>query len=164
MYCKQCGREYKNEKLCKKCGIVLSTGASPAAGKRKRRNILIATGAACVVIVAVFLIIGLTGMVPSQIKGQWYESEGLGGMIEFMPGGIYEVTVFGSTVQGAYTFNGATNEGTLHVKNPNDQSDAVTTFVYKGDTLEMDDMVFTREYVPQIDFGSALEGVLDNEE
>ncbi len=62
MYCKKCGKDYpKTKKVCADCGIALVPGASPASRDQKINKVpIIIFGVLVVVVVAVFLIVGLS--------------------------------------------------------------------------------------------------------
>lgn len=67
MYCKKCGKDYKkNKKVCKDCGIALTPGKSPGKKGDSNKKFIIIGIAVFVVIVAFFLIVGLSGILSNQ--------------------------------------------------------------------------------------------------
>jgi predicted nucleic acid-binding Zn ribbon protein len=62
MYCKKCGKEYpKTKKVCSDCGMALMNGTAPSSRKQKVNKVpMIVFGGIVVVLIAVFLIIGLS--------------------------------------------------------------------------------------------------------
>ncbi|MDD5016843.1 MAG: hypothetical protein PHO15_01935 [Eubacteriales bacterium] len=160
MYCKKCGKEYpNNRKTCKECGIILSPGASPIMNKKRNRRMVIIGGAVFAVIVAVFLIIGLTGKVPSELKGTWYDTTGWGGMLDFKPSGVVIHTLYGEESENTYTFDSALGQGVITATD----SDGTTksNFTCDGTTIDMDGVVFTKEYVEQYDFNDLFGELVD---
>jgi ribosomal protein L37E len=142
MYCKKCGKDYKkNKKVCNDCGIALTPGKSPGNKKSGDKKMLIIGCAVLVVIIAVFLIIGLGGMLPEQLKGSWRDQAGIAGTIEFKPGGIVEWTASGELHRGRYSYNGATSEGSFKL----DSNDKVHEFTCDGTTLTMDNITYTKQ-------------------
>jgi predicted nucleic acid-binding Zn ribbon protein len=148
MYCKKCGKDYpKNKKTCKDCGIALTPGKSPGNKKSSNLRMIIVGASVLVVILAVFLIIGLGGMLPEKLKGTWYDTSGITGTIEFAPSGAMNWRSFGKTSSGNYSYNGGTGEGSLKLSN----EDKTHTFTCDGTTLTMDKMTYTKEYREQVD-------------
>lgn len=146
MYCKKCGKDYpKNKKICKDCGIALTPGKSPGSRKNSDKRMLIIGCSVLLVIIAVFLIIGLGGMLPQQLKGTWYDQAGVAGTIEFKPGGSVQWTASGALNGGNYSYNGGTGEGSIKLQ---DQENA-HKFTCDGTTLTMDNVTYTKEYASQ---------------
>ena len=157
MYCKKCGKEYPNhKKTCADCGTILSSGSSPVVKKKKNRHVIILSVTAAVAIIAVFLIVGLLGMVPADIKGTWYETTGFGGTLEFKPGHVVIWTAFGSEKEGTYTYSGQTKQGSIVLGDLNELE--LGDFTFDDTNINMGDVVYTREYVEQID----LTDMMDN--
>ncbi|MGI5848536.1 MAG: hypothetical protein ACOX8Q_00460 [Christensenellales bacterium] len=155
MYCKKCGKDYPKEKrVCKDCGIALTPGVSPVSKKRGIKRMLIIGSAMIVIVVAVFLIIGLGGMVPSKLKGTWYETTGLGGTLEFKPYGVLQYKIMGHESEGSYQYDGAIEEGNMTRQIGNEPR--VSEFTCDGITIELDGATFTKKYVQQQDLGSLI--------
>lgn len=67
MYCKKCGKDYKKtKKVCKECGIALTPGRSPGKKGNNNKKFIIIGIAIFAVIIAFFLIVGLSGLFPAQ--------------------------------------------------------------------------------------------------
>ncbi len=159
MYCKNCGKEYpKEKKICKDCKIALTPGTSPAsANKGVNKKFIIIGVVLAAAVIALFLIIGLSGMVPADLKGEWYETTGMGGMLEFMPNGELSYNIFGEDKVGSYEYNSASKKGKLAL----DEKE-MADFTCDGVTIEMDGAKYTRQYVEQMDFSEIFEGIADN--
>jgi len=159
MYCKKCGKNYpKEKKVCSSCGIVLSPGDSPVDPAKKRKRLLIAAAAVAVVFVAVFLYVGLTGMVPSALKGTWYDQAGQAGTLNFKPSGELQYNVGGTDGKGTYTFDSTTGKGTLAYTGLKMEP---AEFTCDGAQIIMDEMVFTHTVVEQFDMGSLFDSLQD---
>lgn len=65
MYCKKCGKSYpKAKKVCADCGLALVNGVNPNTRNEKlKKGPIIIFSVLVVVIVAVFLILGLTDII-----------------------------------------------------------------------------------------------------
>ena len=160
MYCKKCGKDYpKNKKVCKDCGAALVPGTSPTSKHHKNRGMIIGAIVGIVVVISVFLIIGLTGMVPADLKGTWYETTGMGGTLEFKASGVLAYTIYGDEGEGTYEYNSATGEGSLSRMSGDEEVEF--TFTCDGTTITMDDVIYTKEYVEQVDFSDIFESLLD---
>lgn len=162
MYCKQCGKNYpKSKRLCKDCGIALVQGTSPESKKTKiKKDAIISACVAAVVVVAVFLIIGLTGMVPSDVKGTWYETSGYGGIMEFEPNGVLGVTAMGELSKGTYTYDSALKQGEISVALFTDEQTDLE-FTFDDSKIEMDGMTYTNQYVEQINLNDMFKDIVD---
>ena len=158
MYCKKCGKDYpKEKKVCKDCGVALTPGVSPKTKNTARSRMLIISGAVVVVVVAVFLIIGLGGMVPSALQGTWYETTGMGGTLEFKSYGELESVVFGVAYSGTYQFDSATQQGTITRAITDEEGNM--EFTCDGTTLEVSGATFTKKYVEQQTLDDLLGGM-----
>lgn len=156
MYCKKCGKDYdKKKKICKDCGIALTPGTSPATAKKGINKIaIVIIGVVMLAVIAVFLIVGLSGMVPQDLKGEWYEVSGFGGELKFMPNGVLEYTIFGEPKEGSYEYNSSIGQGNLSMEEEN-----MSEFTCDGLTIEMDGAKFTRQVVEQMDFSEIIESL-----
>ena len=142
MYCKKCGKDYKkNKKVCDDCSIALTPGKSPGSKKRGDKKMLIIGCAVLVVLIAAFLIIGLGGMLPEQLKGSWRDQAGIGGTVEFKPGGNVQWTASGELHNGSYSYNGATGEGSIKLAG----IEKVHEFTCDGATLNMNRITYTKQ-------------------
>lgn len=146
MYCKKCGKDYpKNKKTCKDCGIALTPGKSPGSKKNSNIRLFIVGGSILVVIIALFLIIGLGGMLPEQLKGKWYDKAGVAGTIEFEPSSHVQWTASGVVNSGNYSYSSGTGKGSVKLSN----ADNTHEFTCDGTTLTMDGITYTKEYASQ---------------
>jgi flagellar basal body-associated protein FliL len=129
MYCKNCNVNFKKDKkVCTRCGAALQPGEAKSDKKKRLRNIIIIASATAVVVVAAFLIIFFVGRVPAELHGTWYEVQGYG-YVDFLPNGKLEITAMGSAYPGSYTFNSATDQGSISYEAGDD------TFTCDGTTL-----------------------------
>ena len=148
MYCKKCGKEYKKDKkVCKECGIALTPGVSPKTKNKSNARVMIIAGAVVVIVIAVFLIIGLGGMVPAALQGTWYETTGMGGTLAFKSYGELDSVVFGVAYKGTYQYDGATQQGIISRNTTDEEGDL--EFTCDGTTLEVSGATFTKQYVEQ---------------
>ena len=157
MYCKKCNINVKkNKKVCPKCGLALVPGEAKIEKASRLRRIVIIASAVAAVVIATFLCIFLIGRVPTKLYGTWYEPNGYG-YLEFGPNGVLTMTSVGDANEGIYTFNSATEEGTIVLE------DRESTFTCDGTTLDWGGSIMTKAYVKQIeyDWSSALEGMLE---
>lgn len=143
MYCKKCGKDYpKTKKVCKECGIALTPGKSPGKKKNSNKSFIITGIAVLVVITAVFLIIGLGGMIPRNLNGvwSWTDQSGLSSSLEFKSGGAVEWKTLDIPTTGNYTYNESTGEGNVYI-GPNKTEHA---FTCNGATLVIDGNTYTK--------------------
>ena len=159
MYCKNCNKDYpKKTKLCKKCGIALIPGQAPVEKKGISKKVFVIGGAVAVLIIAAFLLVGLIGMVPSDIKGKWYEVNGFDFEYTFLTYGKIEFSGHGETYTGTYEYDQKMKTGMVY-SDSEEVSDR--EFTYDNATITMDISVFTRQEVEQFDSESAFEEMLD---
>ena len=157
MYCKKCNINVKkNKKVCPKCGLALVPGEAKQDKTLKLRRVVIIASAVAAVVIATFLCIFLIGRVPTELRGTWYEPNGYG-YLEFSPNGIVTMASVGDASEGVYTFNSATDEGTMIF------NDRESTFTCDGTTLDWGGSIMTKAYVKQIDYdwSSVLEGMVE---
>ena len=155
MYCKNCKINFKKDKkICTRCGSALQPGEVKDDKEASLRKVIIIASVAVVVVVAVFLTIFFLGRVPTELHGTWYEIEGYG-YVNFTPNGVLEMTVMGEQYPGTYTFNSATDQGTISYEGEED------TFTCDGTTLEWSGSTWTKVYVDQVeyDWGSMFSGL-----
>lgn len=159
MYCKSCSKDYpKKTKLCKKCGNALIPGQAPSEDKGISKKVFIIGGVVAVLIIAAFLLVGLIGMVPGDIKGKWYEVNGYDYEYTFLTFGKIEFSGHGDTYTGTYTYDPKTKAGIVH-SDYEEISDR--EFTYDNATITMDISVFTRQVAEQFDSESVFGQLLD---
>lgn len=159
MYCKSCNKDYpKNTKLCKKCGVALIPGQAPIEDKGINKRVFIIGGVVAALVIAAFLLVGLLGMVPADIKGTWYEVTGFDYSYEFLTFGKIEYSGNGKTYTGTYKYDRKTKTG---VVSSDEQDVSDREFTFDNATITMDEAVFTRQYVEQFSPESAFEQILE---
>ena len=159
MYCKNCNKDYtKKDKLCKKCGIALVPGKAKSEDKGISKRVIIIGIAVAVVIVAAFLTVGLLGMVPSDIKGTWYEIRGNDFEYEFSTFGKVEIGGTGKDYTGTFEYDSDTKTGKII---PDEDAGGVREFSFENATITMGDSIFTREYVEQFTPEAIFDQILD---
>lgn len=159
MYCKNCNKDYtKKDKLCKKCGIALVPGKAQSEDKGINKKVIIIGVAVALVVVAAFLTVGLLGMVPSDIKGTWYEIYGADYEYEFLTFGKIEFKGNGQTYAGTYEYDSSTKTGKIF---PEENSGEDRDFSFGNATITMGDATFTREYVEQFSPESIFDEILE---
>jgi len=157
MYCKKCNINVKkNKKVCPKCGMALVPGEAKGDRSLRLRRIVIIASAVALAVIATFLCIFLIERVPPKLHGTWYEENGYGYLV-FNPSGKVTMTAMGSDSYGTYTFNSATEEGTMLFE------DSEKTFTCDGTTLEWEGTKMTKTYVEQVqyDWNGMLNGLMD---
>lgn len=143
MYCKKCGKDYpKTKKVCKDCGIALTPGISPGKKTKSNKGFIITGIVVLVVITAVFLIIGLGGMVPKQLDGvwSWSDQSGLSSTLEFKSAGAVEWKISEIPTSGSYTYNESTGEGNVYTG----ANKTAHAFTCNGTTLVIDGNTYTK--------------------
>ncbi len=136
MYCRKCGKDFKkNKKVCNDCGTALTPGKSPGKKNNSNKRMMIIGGSILAVILAVFLIIGVGGMLPQQLKGTWRDQSGLMGTVEFKPGGVVE---WGTGSDATYSFNAGTGQGTITA------GGGAHSFTCDGNTLILDGATYIK--------------------
>lgn len=141
MYCKKCGKEYpKDKKVCKTCGIALTSGKSPDKKDKSNLKIIIAGCAVLAAIVLLFVIIGFGGMLPQQLKGVWYDKSGLMGTVEFEPGGKVKWNSGAGNSMASYSYNAGSGEGVITL--PGEENGHA--FTCDGSALILDGVTYTK--------------------
>ncbi len=159
MYCKSCNKDYpKNTKLCKKCGVALVPGQAPAEDKGINKKVFIIGGIVAALIAAAFLLVGLLGMVPADIKGTWYEINGYDYEYEFLTFDKIEYNGHGETYTGTYVYDNKTKTGII---SSDEQDVADREFTFDNATITMGSSIFTRQYVEQFNSETFMESIVD---
>ncbi|MBT3319053.1 MAG: hypothetical protein HN389_04695 [Clostridia bacterium] len=159
MYCKSCNKDYpKNTKLCKKCGIALVPGQAPIEEKGVNKKVFIIGGIVAVLVIAAFLLVGLLGMVPADVKGTWYEINGYDYEYEFLPFGKIEYSGHKETFTGTYMYDEETGTGIISSDEPDIED---REFTLDNATITMGPSIFTRKYVEQFTSESFIESIVD---
>jgi hypothetical protein len=99
-------------------------------------------------VIAAFLLVGLLGMVPEDIKGKWYEVNGYDYEYEFLTFDKLEYSGLGETHTGSYTYDAKTKTGVL---TSDEQGVEDRVFTYDNATITMEPSIFTRKVVEQFD-------------
>lgn len=154
MYCKKCKINVKKDrKVCPHCGQALVPGEVKADKTKRMRNIIIIASAVAVAVIALFLFIFLFGRVPSELKGTWYETTGMGYM-DFKPNGVVIMTSMETQkTPGTYSFDSATDTGTLTLNG------SENTFTCDGTTMDWQGSILTKAYVEQLNIQDMLGGL-----
>ena len=153
MYCKKCNINVKKDKkVCPHCGAAVTPGEVKGNPAKRMRKIAIIASVVAVTVIALFLVIFLTGRVPAELKGTWYETTGMGYSV-FKPSGVMIMTAMDVENPGTYTFNSATDQGTITVDGE------TSTFTCDGTTIEWDGISMTKTYVEQLDLDSMFSGL-----
>lgn len=146
MYCSKCGKDYgKAKKICSDCHLALTPGSAPNI-KKSNKGILIVGTIVALVVIAVFVVVGITGHVPSELSGMWYNSIGFGTM-EFKGGGKVEfVMPETDAMLGEFEYDRQTGQGKFSMEVGKEMD---SQFTFDGTTIQIDDgnIVYTREYV-----------------
>lgn len=143
MYCKKCGKDYpKAKKVCKECGVALTPGKSPGKKGNNNKKFIITGIIVFAIIIAVFLIIGLGGMIPQNLQGVWTWSDqaSIKTTLEFTSGNTVTWTTITIPQNGTYTYNSATGEGKINIGTNN----AEHAFTCNGTSLTMDGNTYTK--------------------
>ena len=123
-----------------------------------RKKVFIIGGIVAVLVIAAFLLVGLLGMVPADIKGTWYEINGYDYEYEFLTFGKIEYVGHGETLTGTYVYDEETKIGTI---SSDEQDVADREFTFDNATITMGPSIFTRQYVEQFTSESFLESIVD---
>lgn len=97
------------------------------------------------------------GAPSKDVTGKWYDEEGIAGTIEFKEGGKCELVVMGVAIEGDYTFDSKTGKGAITVTMEDEAQS--TDFEVKDETLTVEESVYTKTKVEQMDMSDALEGI-----
>jgi predicted nucleic acid-binding Zn ribbon protein len=136
MYCRKCGKDYpKSRKVCKECGTALTPGKSPGKKNKSNTKMIVIGGSILAIILAFFLIIGVGGMLPQQLKGTWRDQGGLMGTVEFKPGGVVE---WSAGSDSTYSYNAGTGQGTITADG------GAHPFTCDGNTLILDGATYIK--------------------
>lgn len=84
----------------------------------------------------------------SDLVGLWYETTGYGGTIEFFTDGTYEMTVMGIVFGGTFEYDAASDSWLLNILD----SGETYTLTMSGDSINVNSMQYTRDYVEQVDW------------
>jgi len=159
MYCKNCNKDYpKKTKLCKKCGIALIPGQAPSEDKGINKKIFIIGGAVAVLVIAAFLLVGLLGMVPADIKGTWYEINGYDYTYTFLTFDKIEFSGHDDTYTGTYEYDSKAKAGIIYTDS---EEFSDREFTFDNATITMGPSIFTREVVEQINPETLIENMMD---
>lgn len=107
---------------------------------------MIISGCLGAVIIAFFLIIGISSLIVHPLIGKWYDQGGVLGTIQFNEQGKAERVSVGETSEYSYTFDGQKGKLTAQGQEYD--------FTCDGNTLVIEDATYTKNAVEQ--FGPGM--------